>query len=136
MKQLTSVLLLGLMLVAVSCNHQKDHDPDRTIEISKQQQSNTPTNGGSFSLLFFMNPAGLPCQIQDKILKELPADVRAKVQVSQIRTDITEDHAQFNKFGIQALPSIIILSPSGEEYKRFSPGIRSKEELIETISKI
>ena len=85
------------------------------------------------SLLFFLNPKGAPCRMQDKILDDIYAEIEQYVDIISVSTDIPGDRSAFYKYGIRALPAIILLDSKGKIAQRFSPGIKNSEELVEAI---
>ncbi len=88
------------------------------------------------SLLFFMNPNGRPCQIQDEILQSAKATIDSLVNVQYIKTTISQDQAKFYKYGIRSIPLLIVIDKSGKEIKRFTPGIHEQEQLIADLKKL
>jgi len=91
-------------------------------------------------IVFFWLPSGLPCQEQDKILKEITAQEKYKnVKVSHIDVTETTNSSQMNKFGIRSVPNLIVLDKNQKIQKQFAPGIQSesilKNELDIALSK-
>ena len=85
------------------------------------------------SLYFFINPAGRPCQMQDQILAESRAQWEPLATLRYARTDTPADRELFYKFGVRALPSLILVGPDGKELKRFPPGIQPAETVVSGI---
>lgn len=86
-------------------------------------------------LLFFMNPDGYPCQVQQQILNGV-ADSLAKVaQVVYIKTTVPADMQKFAAYGIRALPSLVIADRNGAELTRFAPGIQSADAVLAALTK-
>ena len=84
-------------------------------------------------LLFFLNPKGGPCRMQDKILHDIHAQIEQYVDIITVSTNVPKDRSTFYKYGIRALPSIILLDSKGKIAQRFSPGIKNSAELLEAI---
>jgi thioredoxin 1 len=80
-------------------------------------------------LVFFMNPNGMPCQTQDRILQEMSAELKGKVQVVYVRTTDRNDFAKFEQYGIRSLPSLVLTDASGREIRRATPGIQSAAQV-------
>lgn len=80
-------------------------------------------------LVFFMNPNGVPCQIQDKVLREMAAELKGRAEVVYYKTTEQRDLAQFARYGIRSLPLLLVTDPTGREARRAPPGIRSAEEI-------
>jgi thioredoxin 1 len=85
------------------------------------------------SLYFFINPAGRPCQMQDQILSESRAQWEPLATLRYARTDVPADRELFYKFGVRALPSLILVGTDGKELKRFSPGIQPAETVVSGV---
>jgi thioredoxin 1 len=80
-------------------------------------------------LVFFMNPHGQPCQIQDRILQEMAPELRGKVQVVYLRTTVANDIAGFQHYGIRSLPALILTDATGRELRRATPGIQPADQI-------
>jgi len=88
------------------------------------------------TLLFFMNPNGRPCQMQDQIIHSMKVQIDSIVNVRYIKTTIQQDQAEFYKYGIRSIPLLIVVDNSGKEVKRFTPGIQTQEKLIAELKKL
>jgi len=88
------------------------------------------------SLLFFLNPNGYPCQMQDKILVDNQSKIEEYTNIVYVSTDNRGDRKTFYKYGIRALPAIILLNSKGEIAQRFPPGIKNLKELFEGLQNI
>ena len=66
-------------------------------------------------LVFFMNPGGAPCQMQDRILQEMAPELKGKAEVVYLKTTIAGDIAKFQQYGIRALPT-------PDRHRRFRQG--------------
>jgi thioredoxin 1 len=80
-------------------------------------------------LVFFMNPYGQPCQIQDRVLQEMAAELRGRVDVVYFRTNDRNDLVRFEQFGIRSLPALVLTDAAGRELRRATPGIQSAEQV-------
>lgn len=85
------------------------------------------------TLLFFMNPAGRPCQEQDRILAEGRARWEPLAGLRYVRTDAPADREAFYSYGVRALPSLILVGPDGREITRYAPGIQPVETILSGI---
>jgi thiol-disulfide isomerase/thioredoxin len=88
-----------------------------------------PTN----KILFFMNPNGHPCQMQNAILDEIKDSLAGLATVTYIKTTEPGDRDAFETYGIRGLPFLIIVDKNGKELKRFTPGIQSKEAILAAL---
>lgn len=80
-------------------------------------------------LVFFMNPNGMPCQMQDRILQEMAPELKGKVEVVYYKTTVGTDIAKFQQYGIRSLPALIVTDASGKEIRRATPGIQSASQV-------
>lgn len=80
-------------------------------------------------LIFFMNPYGAPCQMQDRILQEMAGELRGKVDVVYLRTTSQQDLGWFQQYGIRSLPALLLADASGKEIRRATPGIQSADQV-------
>jgi hypothetical protein len=85
------------------------------------------------TLLFFINPAGRPCQMQDQILSESKAQWEPLATLRYARTDTAADRETFYAYGVRSLPNLILVGTDGKELRRFPPGIQSAESILAGI---
>jgi len=105
----------------------------RTEAATPAATSTRPAAGQMPRLIFFMNPNGAPCQMQDRILQGMGADLRARVEVVYYRTTNPSDIAMFQQYGIRSLPSLVLTDASGRELRRATPGIHSPAQVLQLI---
>jgi thioredoxin 1 len=79
--------------------------------------------------VFFMNPNGGPCQIQDGVLRDMAGELSARAEVVYYRTTERADLAQFARYGIRSLPALVLTDASGAELRRATPGIQGPEQI-------
>ena len=80
-------------------------------------------------LVFFMNPNGQPCQMQDRILQDMAPELKGKAEVVYYKTTVGTDIAKFQQYGIRSLPMLIVTDASGKEIRRATPGIQSAPQV-------
>jgi thioredoxin 1 len=85
------------------------------------------------TLVFFMNPAGRPCQTQDQILKESRAKWESLATLRYVRTDVEADRDVFYQYGVRSLPNLILVGADGKEIHRYSPGIQPADAVLSGI---
>lgn len=85
------------------------------------------------TILFFMNPNGMPCQMQDQIISGMTEKLSGKAMVTRIKTTVPEDREKFSEYGIRGLPMLIIVDGAKKEIKRFTPGIQSEETILDAL---
>ncbi len=97
-------------------------------------QGATTPNGQLRHLVFFMNPNGQPCQIQQGILNDMASELNGKVQIVRYRTTSPKDIAMFEQYGIRSLPALVLTDSLGNELRRASPGIQDTTEVRKLIA--
>ena len=122
MKQVSIVLIALSLLVSPLIAA----DAGNPSSAAKTPAAATPVPAKQ-TLLFFLNPNGAPCQMQDRILKEMGPSLTEKASVKYISVSDPSARELFGQYGIRALPSLIVLDAKGKEAKRFPPGIQSAE---------
>ena len=80
-------------------------------------------------LVFFMNPNGTPCQLQDRVLRELAPQLSGRAVLVYYRTTEPADLAQFGRYGIRSLPMLLVTDGEGRELRRATPGIHTADEI-------
>ncbi len=85
-------------------------------------------------LVFFMNPYGRPCQMQDRILRELSGELSQRVEVVYYRTTEPADLARFQEYGIRSLPQILVTDAAGRELRRATPGIQGPDQVRSLVA--
>ena len=80
-------------------------------------------------LVFFMNPNGMPCQLQDRVLRAMASELKGRADLVYYRTTEAQEIAQFGRYGVRALPMLLVTDATGRELRRAPPGIRSAEEI-------
>jgi thioredoxin 1 len=80
-------------------------------------------------LVFFMNPNGTPCQLQDRVLRELAPQLSGRAVLVYYRTTEPADLAQFGRYGIRSIPMLLVTDGDGRELRRATPGIHTADEI-------
>jgi thioredoxin 1 len=103
----------------------------RTTQGNQEEDSRASTlqTSGNPSLVFFLDPYGRPCQIQDEILRGMHDEFRGVVELRYLQTNIPAHLDFFYSFGIRGLPALLLADASGKEIRRLPPGVRSPEEI-------
>ncbi len=127
------VLFTALVAAPVALAAEKAAPAMPAPATPKVQATPAPTPAPKSTLLFFMNPAGRPCQIQDQILGDSKAQWEPLATLRYVRTDTAADRDVFYKYGVRSLPNLILVGPDGKEIRRYSPGIQSAESVLSGI---
>ena len=89
-----------------------------------------------FTLLFFLDPNGGPCQLQDNILRDMANELQQKVDIQYILTTIPAHRDIFYHYGIRALPTLLLADVNGKEIKRMPPGVKRSDDVRLLIQSI
>lgn len=119
MKKYTLLLTALLLTLLSGCSEESALEKTSAEQVNKKE------------LLFFMNPDGRPCQIQDQLLQQMGTKLTAKASIKYIKTtEMATAKAYFRKYGIRALPTIIILDKKGNVEHRLPPGIHKSPAIF------
>jgi hypothetical protein len=88
------------------------------------------------SLLFFMNPYGRPCQMQESNLKQVQTDISQYADIVYVRTDRPQDKSLFYEYGIRSLPSLVLVNKDDQVVHRFTPGIQQANTILNTMKDV
>lgn len=120
--KLNSMMMVALLVVGALTAY-----AGGAIDSTSSKKANTAP---PYQILFFMNPNGHPCQMQDAIIKQMGEKLDGLASVKYYKTTENDDYAAFGTYGIRGLPSLIILDQKGKEIKRFTPGIQNAETIL------
>ena len=126
-----SLLLLALFTAASGPMPAAETAPTPKARTEAAKAQAKPAPGPT--PVFFMNPAGRPCQTQDQILKESRARWEPLATLRYVRTDVAADRDVFYQYGIRSLPNLLLVGPDGKEIHRYSPGIQPAETILSGI---
>jgi hypothetical protein len=127
------VLLAAFVAAPVALAAEKAAPPKASPAAAKAQPTAAPAPAPKPTLIFFMNPAGRPCQMQDQILTDSKAQWEPLATLRYVRTDTAADQDAFYKYGVRSLPNLILVGPDGKEIRRYSPGIQSADSVLSGI---
>ncbi|MBK9517929.1 MAG: hypothetical protein IPO09_11335 [Anaeromyxobacter sp.] len=85
-------------------------------------------------LIFFMNPNGPPCQMQDQILQGMASSLQGRAEVVYYRTTDGNDLQRFQQYGVRSLPLLVVTDASGRELRRATPGIQSPPQVMSLLA--
>lgn len=123
MKMGQKILVFLAVLLLAGCTAEQDRDIAHA----------GPTG---YQLIFFIDPGGRPCQMQDQILQDLAGDLQGRIDLRYVLTTVAEDRRVFYKYGIRALPSLVLVDPSGKEVGRLPPGVKSAQDILTLVNSI
>ncbi len=124
MKQRIIALLAATLFATVSLATASPKAPLSTPALSQAIGKGKPT------LVFFQNPNGGPCQVQQQVLNKLTEKRNGTFIIASVNSMEQKDQKAFYDYGVRSLPSLVLVDKAGAINKVFPPGIQS----IETIS--
>jgi thioredoxin 1 len=124
-----AALLLAATLTLTLGAHAAAEAPARRPVASHGQGAKAPLP----RLVFFMNPNGMPCQMQDRILRDMGAELTERAELVYYRTTEPGDIARFNEYGIRALPTLVVTDAQGRELRRATPGIQAMPQVLKLL---
>ncbi|MCK4691218.1 MAG: hypothetical protein KAT20_05400 [Desulfuromonadales bacterium] len=89
-----------------------------------------------YYLVFFLDPKGGPCRMQDTILNDMGDELKGKVNLRYVQTTVPDDRQYFYAFGVRSLPTLLLADADGKEIKRLPPGVNpaaAVRDLLKTI---
>jgi thioredoxin 1 len=104
-----------------------------TAPAAPPPHASTVAPGARPRLVFFMNPNGRPCQMQDEILRSMP-DLPARAELVYYRTTEPADIARFEQYGIRSIPQLVVTDANGVELRRATPGIQPDPQVRQLVA--
>jgi thioredoxin 1 len=120
-------LLFILLLAACSENPQSTQKAPQEKGVASAASIQFSPKG--YALVFFLDPKGVPCQMQDAILRGMSEELQGVVDLRYLQTTVPADLDLFYKFGVRGLPTLLVADASGKELRRLPPGVKSAEEI-------
>jgi thioredoxin 1 len=127
------VAALALGVGAAACSRSEAAPAAAPAPTSPAQAAPAAT-AGLPRLVFFMNPNGRPCQIQDQVLEQVAGSLQGRAVLVRFRTTTPEDLAWFEKFGIRSLPQLVVTDATGHELRRATPGIQDAGQVLQLLA--
>jgi thioredoxin 1 len=131
--RLSALLLATVALSACSRAEPTAAAPAAAIPAATSAHARQPA-GARPRLVFFMNPNGRPCQMQDQILRGMGATLTSAAEVVYYRTTESAELEQFQAYGIRSLPQLLVTDPAGRELRRATPGILGAEQVQQLLA--
>ncbi len=131
---LVTALALGLGGVACSRSEAAPAAAPAAPAATSPAHAAPGATAGLPRLVFFLNPNGRPCQIQDRILEEVAGSLQGRAVLVRFRTTTPEDLHWFEQFGIRSLPQLLVTDASGTELRRATPGIQDAAQVLQLLA--
>lgn len=150
MKKIKGLMMLGLLLLLVSCTLSAKSDKNETsgaaaagevVSLNKadflskvynyeKNPSQWVYEGTKPAIIDFYADWCGPCKKVAPILKELAGEYKDKIVIYKVNVDNEKELAA--AFGIQSIPTMLFIPASGKP--QISQGALSKEQLVEQIN--
>ncbi|MFO0585826.1 MAG: hypothetical protein U0229_26385 [Anaeromyxobacter sp.] len=114
----------GALALAVGCNRSEAAPAVAAAPAAAPAHAGGAPAAAGKKLLFFQNPNGQPCQLQEGILAQMP-DLAARAEVVRVMTTEPAHMRVFEAYGIRALPTLVVVDATGRELRRGTPGVQS-----------
>lgn len=129
------VFLISLLFSVAACSpDEQPGNSSSSVETGAQKISSVSAPGpthqaADFKLMFFINPDGGPCRMQNTILKEMAGELSGKVDIQYVQTTVAADLNIFNQYGIRGLPTLVLADAGGKEINRMPPGVKNSDDI-------
>ncbi len=136
------ILLSFLFFPVAACSSDEQaNTPSTSVATESQVIAASPapaavSQTADYKIIFFLDPNGEPCRMQDAILNDMTNELNGKVNIHHVQTTIAADRDIFYHYGIRALPTLLLADASGKEIKRMPPGVKSPEDIRALIQSI
>jgi thioredoxin 1 len=101
--------------------------------LSTAELKQTIGSGNKNTIVFFQNPLGGPCKVQNEILQQLMKDRKKGFNIAYVSTMNVEDQRAFYDYGVRSLPTVVLVNKTGMISRFFPPGIQSYDALAAAL---
>ncbi len=133
-RSLLTALAVAAAVTASACSSNAQEPRAAAPAAAPAHAAGGPQVGNRPRLVFFMNPNGGPCQMQDRILRDLSGELAARVDVVYYKTTEPADIGLFQLYGIRSLPQLLVTDATGRELRRATPGIQGPDQVRGLVS--
>ncbi len=136
------ILVAAFLFLATACSNGDQagtsSQPSVTIADPTATEAILPGTAESlaYKLVFFLDPNGGPCRMQDAILGEMADELKGKVAIQYVKTTVPANRNIFYQYGIRALPTLLLANADGKEIKRMTAGVKRAEDVRALIQSI
>jgi thioredoxin 1 len=116
-------LLAALVLGAAPVHAAATAAPLSTPELKKT------IGAGKKTVVFFLNPQGGPCKVQNEIVQQLLKDRKKSFNVAYVDAMKAENQRAFYDYGVRNLPQLVLVDSKGKIAQFFPPGIQTYDAL-------
>lgn len=135
---LRNIILLLAIITLFGCSQEQPSQAAKPSEPTATGAKPTQNNPeiAQHLLVFFINPNGGPCKMQENILNQMSAELDGKVLIRPVKTTVKADMDIFYAYGIRGLPTILLADSSGKEISRLPPGVHPAETIRKLLNQI
>ena len=139
---LKNIFLLLMLGIIIGCSTEQQTANSlqpgaaESQAITSSSKSAETSDERSLNLVFFLDPNGGPCIMQNNILLGMADELKGKVKVRYVQTTISSDRSLFSHYGIRALPTLVLADSSGKEIRRMPPGVKKADAIRALIQSI
>ena len=134
LRKITIVLTLALLTIfslwGCDTTAKNKFAPISTPAIRQAIESEKKT------VIFFLDPNSSQCQRQDAILKKLHSNLLGRFNLIYISSISKDDTKAFYEYGIEGLPSLVLVYSNGKIAFHFPPGIQSYDTVAMALAAI
>ena len=132
LREITTALALLMIFSLFGCD---------TTSKSKSAPISTPAirqaiESDKNTVIFFLDPNSAQCQSQDAILRKLHSDLIGRFNLIYVSSTSKVDARAFNEYGIEGLPSLVLVYSNGKIAFQFPPGIQSYDKVAMALAAI
>jgi thioredoxin 1 len=128
------IVLLATLLLLSAAGPTLAENPKAPL--STPALKNAIASGKLNTIVFFQNPAGMPCKAQNELLQKLHRDRKQNFNIVYVSVARPEDQKAFYDYGIRSLPSLVLVDRGGRVDRVFPPGIQSAETLAAALDRL
>lgn len=106
---------------------------EKTASASDTTSAVATHSPAAHKIIFFLDPNGGPCRLQVAILNEMANELRGSVDIQYVQTTVPADRDTFYRYGIRALPTLLLTDAEGTEIRRMTPGVKQVHEIRQLL---
>ena len=137
---LKKILVVASLFFLFGCSEQapvaQPTQTQKTTPPASSPASEQVATDADHFLVFFLDPNGGPCRMQNSILEGMAEELKGKVNLRYVQTTVKDDLQYFYAYGIRGLPSLLLADASGKEIKRLPPGVNPAEKVRELLQAV
>ena len=130
MRRIVVYLSLIAVLLAIVASPTTAGNPTAPLSTPELRQV---IGSGKQTVVFFLNPNGGPCRVQNDILQKLLQDRKNNFTIAYVSAMEPANRQAFYDYGVRNLPSLVLVDKAGKISRVFPPGIQTYEDLASAL---